>query len=567
MKKKIMFLFIFAIMLMQTQWASADFLLTNESTAQTAWLTYSIWKPASDNLPTGYRTKGWLEIKPGESLNLEIPAYTKWVYLRVEREDGTEMKPPDYITRKSFPFWMHPDKKFTIVEAEDGDILKTFLPANELAQVPLYEFENGGSYTIPAAHQDIVRIIYFLPNNLDPLSGIDDELNKLIKATQQLFAAEMDRRGYDGKTFTFEADENGQPVIHWVDGLYADDYYATETEEKVLDELVGVFDLTQDLYLIFTDVLTERISHENTCGIGWNPTFEYFGFGYDEHWAIVPAFGDCLANGRSMQLVAHELGHAFGLLHDFRKGAETYVMSYGESRHKLSKCTAEWLDVSPFFNTRSIFDDALTVVDEPLYFNAPPNEICASFVIEDPDGLHQAQLLFAYPQFSLYECVGLDAEAEVIVDFFIPKSIAPFDSELTLAIIDSLGNVQHQEYTFRRADLLPAGLKDAAAPAISVQPVETSLLFNYPNPFNPETWIPYQLAKPADVTLTIYAVNGQLVRQLALGHQPPGFYQSKSRAAYWDGRNAIGERVASGLYFYTFTAGDFTATRKMLIRK
>ena len=98
-------------------------------------------------------------------------------------------------------------------------------------------------------------------------------------------------------------------------------------------------------------------------------------------------------------------------------------------------------------------------------------------------------------------------------------------------------------------------------------PKETALLANYPNPFNPETWIPYQLAEPADVTLTIYTVNGQVVRQLSLGHQLAGTYQSKSRAAYWDGRNAVGEAVASGVYFYTLSAGNFTATRKMLIRK
>ena len=98
-------------------------------------------------------------------------------------------------------------------------------------------------------------------------------------------------------------------------------------------------------------------------------------------------------------------------------------------------------------------------------------------------------------------------------------------------------------------------------------PKETALLANYPNPFNPETWIPYQLAVPADVTFTIYSMNGSLIRRLALGHQSPGVYQSRSRAAYWDGRNAVGEPVASGLYFYTLTAGDFRATRKMLIMK
>ena len=98
-------------------------------------------------------------------------------------------------------------------------------------------------------------------------------------------------------------------------------------------------------------------------------------------------------------------------------------------------------------------------------------------------------------------------------------------------------------------------------------PKETALLPNYPNPFNPETWIPYQLATPADVALTIYDIQGRVVRDLDLGHQAVGIYENRSRAAYWDGRNAVGEPVASGVYFYTLTAGDFTATRKMLIRK
>ena len=98
-------------------------------------------------------------------------------------------------------------------------------------------------------------------------------------------------------------------------------------------------------------------------------------------------------------------------------------------------------------------------------------------------------------------------------------------------------------------------------------PQETALLANYPNPFNPETWIPYQLAAPAEVTLTIYDMNGAAVRRLAIGHQAAGMYQSRGRAVYWDGRNGRGESVASGLYFYTLRTGDFTATRKMLVQK
>ena len=98
-------------------------------------------------------------------------------------------------------------------------------------------------------------------------------------------------------------------------------------------------------------------------------------------------------------------------------------------------------------------------------------------------------------------------------------------------------------------------------------PKKTVLLANYPNPFNPETWVPYRLAKSAEVTVRIYAVNGTLIRTLALGYKSAGIYEHRNRAAYWDGKNAQGEHVASGIYFYTLTAGDFTSTRKMLIQK
>ena len=113
-----------------------------------------------------------------------------------------------------------------------------------------------------------------------------------------------------------------------------------------------------------------------------------------------------------------------------------------------------------------------------------------------------------------------------------------------------------------------AGRNAAAAPsAAAMAPNATALHANYPNPFNPETWIPYQLREAADVHISIYDQRGVLVRQLSLGHQVAGQYLSRSRAAYWDGRNQVGEPVASGLYFYTLTAGEFTATRKMLIVK
>ena len=101
----------------------------------------------------------------------------------------------------------------------------------------------------------------------------------------------------------------------------------------------------------------------------------------------------------------------------------------------------------------------------------------------------------------------------------------------------------------------------------ALTPKATALLPNYPNPFNPETWIPYQLAEAAEVTLRLYTANGTLIRTLALGHQPIGMYHDRNHAAHWNGRNEFGEPVASGVYFYSLTAGNFTATRKMLVRK
>ena len=93
------------------------------------------------------------------------------------------------------------------------------------------------------------------------------------------------------------------------------------------------------------------------------------------------------------------------------------------------------------------------------------------------------------------------------------------------------------------------------------------LLQNYPNPFNPETWIPYRLANESSVTIRIYTPTGQLIRVLSLDTVPAGDYSSQSKAAYWDGRNEMGESVSSGTYLYTINADNFSATRKMLIRK
>ncbi len=114
---------------------------------------------------------------------------------------------------------------------------------------------------------------------------------------------------------------------------------------------------------------------------------------------------------------------------------------------------------------------------------------------------------------------------------------------------------------------LQRGIRFLEGLLAALTPKETTLLPNYPNPFNPETWIPYRLARETEVAIRIYDTKGRLVRRLALGNQAAGYYAERGTAAYWDGRNEDGEAVASGIYIYQFRAGDYAASRRMVIVK
>ena len=138
---------------------------------------------------------------------------------------------------------------------------------------------------------------------------------------------------------------------------------------------------------------------------------------------------------------------------------------------------------------------------------------------------------------------------------------------IELRVIGPGGNAESQTLNFK---VTPEDLANAV---LSIrldsigQPTQNQLLQNYPNPFNPETWIPYQLSEDSQVSVSIYDTTGQLVRTLSLGFQSAGFYNNQGHAAYWDGRNALGERVASGIYFYQLTTPTFQQTRRLVIVK
>ena len=138
---------------------------------------------------------------------------------------------------------------------------------------------------------------------------------------------------------------------------------------------------------------------------------------------------------------------------------------------------------------------------------------------------------------------------------------------LTIEVRDTTGDlIRTLQHKISATDIHRAFSELRLTPADLI-PKRTVLLANYPNPFNPETWLPYQLANDAEVEIRIYSSAGQLVRHLDLGFQQAGYYIGKSRAAYWDGRNDLGERLASGVYFYQLSTPDSSATRKMVITK
>ena len=167
---------------------------------------------------------------------------------------------------------------------------------------------------------------------------------------------------------------------------------------------------------------------------------------------------------------------------------------------------------------------------------------------------------------------GLASPRQVVVDMVANKLYWTEEGKLRRVDLDG-GNIQDVVIGLGELTDLTLGIDSAGQTGIAAAPMtqtvveQTSLLANYPNPFNPETWIPYHLANDTDVEIHIYDTRGSLVRRLELGHQRAGIYTGRGRAAYWDGRNDVGERVASGIYFYQLKADNVSLLRKMVILK
>ena len=290
----------------------------------------------------------------------------------------------------------------------------------------------------------LVRLVYFVPNDRRPRPNRVEALRQLIKDAQQFFADEMDRHGFGRKTFKVETDATGTVVVHQIDGRFSNDYYYTGTSDfKVWSELLEHFDGDdlQHVYFIAIDLSYEALNDGQSAGLGgpiFYPTYGDIGFGpaggaklrhrditLGEEllggFALIPAHGH---NFERLGLTVHELGHGFGIEHDFREGIHgDYVMAFGRS-NRLSKCAAEWLSVSRFFNTKSRFHNEPGTIQ--LLSSQPYNQDIMSFrfKVTDPDGLHQAQLLVptilenpewaGWGAYRLFDCKRLNGTAGIV---------------------------------------------------------------------------------------------------------------------------------------------------------
>ena len=647
--------------------------------------------------------------------------------------------------------------------------------------------------------QYTVRVIYFVPQDRQFQWDISQELHTKMKKVQQFYADEMERHNYGRKTFKLDTNANDTLIIHPIWGQHNDTHYHTDTINKINLETKDRFDAT-DIRVIIVNVSTERV--QGNCGIAR----------YNGGPVLVPASGDCVTGEQGVDLIAHELGHALNLQHDFRD--DSFIMSYGADRNKLSQCAATMLNVSPYFNNVSNTAEntgASIQMLTPITYPKNAQNWTLRFNISDSEGIYQVQFLLSVPNgpASIVECKKLSGETQPTeVEFIIPTDATLLPANIVyVRTIDNNGYVSNRNWELRiesttteepteindtnitetyltltydnpgslvptnspnewsrwgpnshhiwektpdglvprrptvwfmdpekstqfydywdhffyahapsriiydlskgdyekfefyfdmpnpcgsvasievifkadNVEIYNSGLirgyntrnipmsinipqdtkeleiiindgyddngcdhfifgnprlihRKTTTPTITTTTTEsqntdvngdgitnvldliivatnfraqrfnpnadingdgvvngddirivleeletqaaptkltlqTRLLPNYPNPFNPETWIPYQLSEPSDVSITIYNTKGHIIRKLELGHQEAGRYITQEQAAYWDGTNRFGEKVSSGLYYYTITAGKFSATRKMLILK
>ena len=220
---------------------------------------------------------------------------------------------------------------------------------------------NNRRYARTLANLDVgepytVRVILFHPSDHQARSDIDTVLDSLVKQVQQFYADEMERHGFGRKTFRLETDVHDKIIVHRVEGKFTNAHYSEDTIDRSAGEVSEQFDTSKNINLVWIDLDDPVLSLSQVGGRGGGNPFGGTAWLPASNFDKAPPF----LYVRAFTAIAHELGHAFGLPHDYRD--DRYMMSYGDEvlRDQLSQCAAGWLDAHRYFNTNQ------TDVDNPV---------------------------------------------------------------------------------------------------------------------------------------------------------------------------------------------------------
>ena len=286
-----------------------------------------------------------------------------------------------------------------------------------------------------------VRMIYFLPNDRPFRQAVVDLMKVRIREVHIFYAEQMQAHGYGNRTFRIETDAQDEPLVHRVDGRHAERHYLGGYGNDVLEEIEQTFDLERNIYLIVLDNSTNSIGKAAAVGGRGGKSSGFALVSGNVHFAIV----------------AHELGHAFGLHHDWRDGA--YIMSYGPGRDRLSACAAEFLSVHPYFNPKIPIEEGPPPTIElisPRTYPAGSGSVSIQLKVADSQGLHQVILVAsAEPSgITVKACRGLSGERDAVVEFEYDGDIpSAYGSSSVSSVSDLIAHPFHIQVVDSEGDV------------------------------------------------------------------------------------------------------------------
>ena len=312
----------------------------------------------------------------------------------------------------------------------------------------------------------IVRVIYFIPNDLKPQPGINERIDAQVKRVQTLFADLMEAHGFGRKTFVFE-EKAGKVVVHHRQGTRNERHYRNDYSYAVWNEFPIASDPKKDYYLVFLAIDTKS-EDSSVCGLG-------YGFsGLTYKGGLIAASRGCGFGEWAINAISHELAHGFGLVHDNRSDSiaqRRYISVIDEM--SASYCAAAWFDNHPVFNEGTIQRNNNTKVRmlEPELASSP-NTIRLRFEITDPDGIQIVKLISPHSSgdYKLRDCKELNNATDTTVEF-ITNQLPPYTNSIILRMLDGSGN--YIERIFTLTDPLPFAQRGV----ISHQVVFSELMF------------------------------------------------------------------------------------------